>query len=275
MKHFAHLLAAAAIMSCSAPAGKNDDHTEQPAKNTFVLVSGSWHGAWCWEPLTHELKKLGQDVIAVELPGHGTDTTAVKDVTLEGYVKAVCDSIARTDGQVVLVGHSRGGIAISQSAETCPERIARLVYLAAFLIPDGQPMVATALSDTGSLLVRNLELDTLQGWHMPKAEVVVPAFYHDCAPDVAAAAAARFTREPNAPVGTPLHLTPARFGSVPRTYIKTLEDRALTPQLQDRMLAALPCDTVYTMKTSHSPFLSQPKELADIMISIAARTTAK
>jgi pimeloyl-ACP methyl ester carboxylesterase len=257
------------LIGCGAP-NSTEQQVPMP-KNTFVLVSGSWHGAWCWEKLTKELEAQGQDVIAVELPGHGTDTTPVKDITLDSYVKAVCDSIAHAGRKVILVGHSRGGIAISQGAETCPENIARLVYLAAFLIPDGQPMVATAMSDTGSLLVRNLELDTVQGWHMPKAEAVAAAFYHDCPADDAAAAAAQLTREPNAPVATPLHLTKERFGSIPRTYIKTLDDRAPTPAVQDRMLAALPCDTVYTMNTSHSPFLSKPRELAEILVRIAAR----
>lgn len=256
------------LAACSGRNG-TDQEPAQPPAHTFVLVSGSWHGAWCWDKLQRELTALGQKTIAVELPAHGTDSTPIAEVTLDSYVRAVCDSIGRAGGNVVLVGHSRGGIAISQSAEACPERIERLVYLAAFLIPDSQAMIQTAMADTGSLLVRNLVLDTVAGWHLPDPAIATEAFYHDCDSAEASAAAARFTREPNAPVGTPLRLTPQRWGAIPRTYIKTLQDRALTPAMQDRMLTALPCDTVYTMATSHSPFLSRPKELADLLVRIA------
>jgi pimeloyl-ACP methyl ester carboxylesterase len=67
---------------------------------------------------------------------------------------------------------------------------------------------------------------------------------------------------------TPLELTPERFGRVPRTYVETTFDRAITLAAQRRMQAALPCESVFTLETDHSPFLSQPDALARILISI-------
>ena len=77
------------------------------------------------------------------------------------------------------------------------------------------------------------------------------------------------TREPNAPLATPLSLTKANFGRVPRVYIETLKDRGVSIQLQRRMCGTLPCERVLSMDTSHSPFFSAPKELASHLLSLA------
>jgi hypothetical protein len=69
-------------------------------------------------------------------------------------------------------------------------------------------------------------------------------------------------------VGTPVHTTAARWGSVPRAYVRTTLDRCLTPALQDHMLRALPCDPVLELAADHSPFLSRPAELADALASL-------
>ena len=67
---------------------------------------------------------------------------------------------------------------------------------------------------------------------------------------------------------TPLELTAARYGRVPRAYVETTFDRAISLAAQRRIRAALPCDPVFTLDTDHSPFLSQPEALARILISI-------
>ena len=239
---------------------------------TFVLVPGSWHGAWCWYKVVPPLVKEGHRAVALDLPGHGTDHTPVARITLESYVNSVCNAIEGLPSPVVLVGHSRGGIVISQVAEKIPEKLAKLVYVAAFLIPDGQPMLPTALSDKESLIVSNLEVNEKEGWHMPRRSAFKDAMYHDCSAEDVELASSLLTREPNAPGATPLRLTKERFGSVERIYIETLDDRGLTNQLQRKMYAALPCSEVLSMRTSHSPFLSAPRELAENLLAVAQGT---
>ena len=106
----------------------------------FVLVHGAWHGAWCWYKLLPRLERAGHRVTALDLPAHGKDRTPIAEVTLERYADAVCNALGLDAEPAILVGHSMGGIAITQAAERHPERIKSLVYLTAFLLRDGDTL---------------------------------------------------------------------------------------------------------------------------------------
>src|SRR5690349_24977634 len=95
----------------------------------FVLVHGSWHGAWCWHKVVPQLRALGHRVEAIDLPGHGRDRTELGSIGLEDYAASVGAAIERAEGPAVVVAHSRGGIAASQAAERCHDRIGQPVYL--------------------------------------------------------------------------------------------------------------------------------------------------
>ncbi len=126
------------------------------AMSTFILVHGSWHGAWCWCKLVPRLEKLGHTVIAPDLPSLGRDRTPVNRVSLATWRRHVCDIVDSVPGQVVLVGHSRGGIVISEVAEHRPERVQTLVYLCAFLLASGECLSDVASSDESSLVPPNV-----------------------------------------------------------------------------------------------------------------------
>jgi pimeloyl-ACP methyl ester carboxylesterase len=236
--------------------------------STYVLVHGSWHGAWCWYKITPLLEQAGHKVLALDLPGHGRDWTPARDVSMQSYVDSVCKVLDTQREPVVLVGHSRGGIVISQAAEHRPEKIKTLVYLAAFLIPNGEAMLPTALADTESLIVSNLAVNDEQGWHMLKEEAYQQALYADCSEEDVALARTLLTPEPNAPVATPLQTTNENFGRMPRVYIECLQDRGVSLGLQRKMYAAMPCQKVMSLNTSHSPFLSAPRELVSNLCSL-------
>jgi pimeloyl-ACP methyl ester carboxylesterase len=103
----------------------------------FVLVHGGFSGAWIWLPLMDRLKAAGHLVEAFDLPGMGDDHRSASEVSLDSYAGRVCEVLAANSEPAIVVGHSMGGIVVTQAAARCPERVAGLVYVAAFLPKDG------------------------------------------------------------------------------------------------------------------------------------------
>jgi pimeloyl-ACP methyl ester carboxylesterase len=103
----------------------------------FVLVHGGFSGAWIWLPLIDSLKAAGHLVEAFDLPGMGDDRTSRSEVSLDSYAGRVCEVLAANSEPAFVVCHSMGGIVATQGAARCPERVAALVYVAAFL-PKGR-----------------------------------------------------------------------------------------------------------------------------------------
>ncbi len=242
-----------------APAPSSSDH--------FVLIHGAWHGAWCWHQVQALLEAAGQRVSVMDLASHGIDKRDPASVTLNDYTQPVVDYLDTLTEPVVLVGHSMGGIVISTVAEARPAMVERLVYLAAFLVPSGSSMLDLALQDPQSLVGRNLipgpgTLDI-------DRSVIDAAFYGRSPAPAIALARATLTVNPLLPIVTPLYLTDTNYGSVPRYYVETTYDQAITPALQAQMQAALPCAGVFRLDTDHSPFFSHPLALAQVLLRAA------
>jgi pimeloyl-ACP methyl ester carboxylesterase len=230
---------------------------------TFVLVHGAWHGAWCWEKVVPLLEARGHRAIAPDLPGHGADRTPLAQIALDAYAERVRATIAAQPEPVVLVGHSMGGVVITAAAERIPERIRTLVYLTAFLIGDGESLLAASAIDPESALVGNL-VPAADGLSITvKPDAIVPAFYAACSAEDAKRATARLVPQARAPFTDTLHYTPERAGRIPRAYIECLRDRAITLAAQRRLVAGRPCAKVLALDTDHSPFYSAPDALAD------------
>ena len=235
--------------------------------STFLLIPGAWHAAWCWYRLIPLLEAGGARVIAPDLPSMGRDGTPAASVTLDSWARFVADLAATWPG-CVLVGHSRAGAVISRAAEFAPHSIARLVYLSAYLLPARDSVAAEARRDSASLIAPNMVPADSGITCNLRADILRDAFYGACSEQDFEYARARLGPEPLKPLATPLRITDECFGRVPRTYIETARDRAVTLEAQRRMQAALPCSSVYTLDTDHSAFLSQPEALARILISI-------
>lgn len=235
---------------------------------TFILIHGSWHSAWNWHRIIPILEKAGHTAIAIDLPGMGRDKTPVQQITMKTSVDAICQVIDRIDGNVILVGHSKNGIMISQAAEYRPDKIEKLVYLAAYLIPNGKTQREYSMQDTGGVLKpyvtmhEELRATTLQ------PPIYKEGLYADCDDSITELAKLLLSHEPIASGNTPLQLTDENFGRVPRVYIECTEDRAVTPFIQRKMYTELPCERVYSLASSHSPFFSCPQELSDILINL-------
>jgi len=230
----------------------------------FVLVHGAFHGAWCWEPLVAELSgAFGHAVTTFDLPGHGDDETPVADVTLDAYAQRICDALAEEPEPAVLVGHSMGGVAVTQAAARCPERIARLIYVAAFLPGDGQSLVdLTKLPEgAGDMVQENMVVEGDPPVATMPAEAAREAFYGRCSPQQAEWALEQLRPQPLAPFVTPVELD-GEDKRPPRAYVVSTEDRAIPTALQRRLVADNPDLDSVELEADHSPFLSATTELA-------------
>jgi pimeloyl-ACP methyl ester carboxylesterase len=232
----------------------------------FVLVHGSWHGRWAWDRVAPMLSAAGHDVAAPDLPGRGEDPRDPAGISLTDHVDAVVEVLEASNGPAILVGHSFGGFVISHVAERVPERVVRLVYVAGFLLRPGETVldVATSVPPT----IPHLDVREEEGVVSVLREAAPIVFYDDCSAEDARWATAQLVPEALAPRRTPARLTDERFGSVPRAYVETTNDRALAIGLQRRMHAALPCREVVAIASGHSPFLAVPEILAGRLLAL-------
>ena len=237
---------------------------------TFILIHGSWHSAWNWHKVKPILEKQGHKVFAIDLQGMGRDKTPIKDVTMRSTVEKICQLIDSIERKVVLVGHSKNGIMISQAAEYRPNKIEKLIYLAAYLIPNGKTQGEYSIQDTEGVLKSYVTIYESSKSHTLKPEIYKEGLYHDCDENITELAKLLLGHEPVESGMTPLQLTEENYGSVPRYYIECTQDKAVTPFIQKKMYTETSCEKVYSLPTSHSPFFSRPQELSDLFCQIVA-----
>ena len=239
----------------------------------FVLVHASWHGAWCWDKVVPLLRSAGHQVTATDLPGHGADRTPADQIRLATYVQHVVGLLDAQGGPVILVGHSSSGLVVSQVAEERPDRIRTLVFLSAFLVADGEAWRGG--QDPGSKVGPLFRMEFRPGTKIPlqsridvsNPDAVKLAFYNDCEENDARAAIARLVPEPAAPMVEKLRLSADRFGRVDKVYILCSRDNAVSPPMQRNYIAKWPMRKVITLDSGHSPFLSMPARLSEVLTS--------
>ncbi len=237
--------------------------------SNYVLVHGSWMSAWGWNNLIAELEKAGHTVIAPDLPAHGGDTTPVAEASLQGYTAKIVEVLDSQSEPVILVGHSMGGSVISQVAEARPDKIQTLVYLTAYLLPNGKSVFQAAQEDAGSQVGPILDIQQDKGLVGLKADGLAEIFFSGCTEEDAAAGVAHYQPDPIAPLATPVTVSEANWGRVPRVYIHCTEDKVISPAYQQTMFTASPCQQVLSIKAGHaSSFLSQAEELAKLLAQV-------
>ncbi|WP_138731559.1 alpha/beta fold hydrolase [Modestobacter excelsi] len=221
---------------------------------TLVLVHGAWHGSWCWEPLVDALGDV--PVQTIDLPSVGEGQATLGDLYADAA--ALRSALSGIDGPTVVLGHSYGGAVITE-AVTAGSGVAHLVYLCAFLLDEGESLLG-AVGGTPP-----------PWWDVRGDRVLVqtPAevFYNDVSPELTARSVARVSAHSLAAFDQPL--TNAGWKSVPSTYVISEQDQAIPVFAQEAM--AQRAGEVLRMDTGHSPFLSQPGELAGLLRPILDR----
>jgi pimeloyl-ACP methyl ester carboxylesterase len=235
----------------------------------FVLVHGGGHGGWCYAPVARRLRGAGHDIRAPSLPGCGEHAHLVAvGIDLDCHVEDIVALLACEDlTDVILVGHSYGGMVITGVADRAPERIRELVYLDAAHPLDGESlrMVAADQIEPTYGGVRTLGGAELVMWPFPG----MAAFFGIVDPETAAWTDARLTPHPWKTFDQPLRLRngDAAF-RVPRTDINCTASLANSPP--DKRARQTAGDRTYEIDTGHDIMLTEPEWLADTLMAIAA-----
>jgi len=248
----------------------------QNISKTYILVHGAWHGAWCWYKVVPIMEESGYKVMAIDLPGHGKDSTNPEHVTFKMYVDKVKQVANAAAGQVILVGHSMSGTVISQAAEELGKsKVDKLVYIDAFLPQNGE-----SVSKLFALLSQTLpkETDTTKVTFLKgivadgsdktrsfKAEVADLVFYHDCDSKDKELAHKNLGRQPLEPFGATVSVTDSVYGRIPKYYILCTESKDIDKSL---LPTRVKCEKLIKIPTSHSPFFSKPEELSQILMTL-------
>jgi len=284
-------------------------------KAVFVLIHGGWHNHSAWDRVTPILEASGFAALTLDLPGAGVNTIAPTSLTrspfdpaafaaerspiaavtqeqrTQAIVALVKEAASLGDSKVILVGHSAGGITISAVAERVPNLLLAVVYLAGFMVPNGMPLLAMLQHETLSsalapgLFVGDPVAIGATRIHAGSTDeayrsLLKASFYADVSePEFAQAASQLHCDESNAGALALSEITPGRFGTVPRHYIRCTQDRAIPVTGQDHMIATVDGaiggkTTTHTLESSHSPFLSQPAALSKILIDIGVQSLA-
>ncbi|KXY29466.1 alpha/beta hydrolase [Bacillus cereus] len=230
--------------------------------STYVLVHGAWQGEWAWDLVKPQLEAFGHTVITLDLPGSGKDTTPSQNITLDSYVNAVTATIDQQNEKVILVGHSMGGIVITQTAELIPNKIDKLVYLCAFLPQNGESLGSKLDGEAGPQF--SINENDMTAELIP--ELIEQTFLN--ATEDGSIKGASFNQmrpQPLGPFQKELKISEENFGTVNRIYIETTLDRAIPIGFQRRMNTETTYTKIITLEADHSPFFSKTTELVNCL----------
>jgi pimeloyl-ACP methyl ester carboxylesterase len=228
---------------------------------TIALVHGAYHGAWCWDRLAPELHARGFQTVAPDLP---CDEAAAG---LEEYAAVIEDAIGDQD-DVVLVGHSLGSLSIPLVASHRPVR--RLVFLCS--VPTGPgPAVDGQMSEMVSPAFTSASrFHDEQGRELLENRAARQLFFDDCSDADASWAVSMLRPQSPRPLVEPSPLVD--WPDVDQSVVLTTDDRVLNQKwAMAAAQARLAGDEPVLLPGSHSPFLSRPAALADILATEARR----
>jgi pimeloyl-ACP methyl ester carboxylesterase len=225
----------------------------------YVLVHGGLHGASCWDLLRPELERRGHRTFAMDLP------IDQPGVYMDGYAEAALEAInGKVADDAFLVGHSMGGMVIPRMAAKMPK--ARLIFLCAGFANTSEEerlesMAATTGDFFGWLIVDD------QGRCTMSKENAITAFYQDVEPEIADRAVAGLRPQWAEAFGNVNPIEP--YADQVAAVIYTTEDRIIDPEKHRKMSEERFGITPIALPGGHSPFLSHPAKLAEVLSEVA------
>jgi pimeloyl-ACP methyl ester carboxylesterase len=248
----------AAAAAVAAPA------IAQAGQRSFVLVHGAWHGGWCWRRVADRLERKGHKVYAPSLTGLGDRAHLIGTrPTVTTHIDDIANIIRFEDLQrVILVGHSYGGIIISGVAEKVEKQIGSIVFLDAFVPPNGATIMSMSrqgLRDNVNAAIRRGELG------IPPAS----AAYFNVNEKDRAYVDRKCTPQPIGTYGDPVKLSGARERIAKKTYIRA---KGFNSGGFDAIAARLRSDpawNVHDMPCGHDAMIDMPDQLTELLLAAA------
>jgi len=237
----------------------------------YILVHGAWGGAWEFEDVANLLSTDGSKVTALDLPGHGENKKPLAEVTMAAYINTVVDAVNAQNEKVILIGHSLAGAVISQVAEEIPEKIERLIFVAAVLPANGETPLGLMQSDEQGQLLPNVIFSEDQSYGELTEETVRTVLLNDIKDQLHLGRLVPhfLFKQSTEPFMAEAKLSEDKFGSVRKVYIRAGVDKVLTPTLQDKMLKSWKIDQVFTLESGHFPLNSIPEELVNVVREVS------
>jgi pimeloyl-ACP methyl ester carboxylesterase len=242
--------------------------------NTFVLVHGAWHGAWCWAAVMRQLEVGGDHAFAVDLPGRGANPCDHATVTRASWVESVVRLIEERDlRSVVLAGHSLGGLTIAGVAQRIPQRIKRVVFVSAYVPRDGASLIEDAVEAAGGPQAMAQHAFP----HGAASTVINPDnfrrhFMQDASRDLQDFVIAAAVPEAIAPAREPVPMKEFQRLDLPTGYIVCTEDLALgdPARWHPHFSSRLRNPEIRSIKSGHEVMFTRPRECAAALAELAA-----
>jgi len=237
------------------------------ASKTFVLVHGAWHGGWCWSKVSSILRARGHTVVTPTQTGLGERSHLIsKSIDLDLFVADIANVLKFEDlNDVILVGHSFGGNAISGVADRMRERLRQLVYLDAVMLENGQSVLGVLPQDVAEARTK-LAQESSGGVSIPAPP---PSAFGISDPGQAAWVQPRFTPHPFNTFTSPLNLASKVANGVPATYI-VCTDPIYKPLQASRDWIKAAGWKAIEIATGHDAMVTAPERLADLLDADAA-----
>ncbi|MBA2708998.1 MAG: alpha/beta hydrolase [Tatlockia sp.] len=236
----------------------------------YLLIHGSWHGAWCWEKLTPYLLANKDQVTCFDLPGSGEKFGEINEVTFDLLLNTVKDELIKQTKPVVLIAHSFAGLLTANLAEEFHHKINHIFYLAAWLPRKDYSLVDMAVEYNNSDLPSIFSNAPNPNWTQLDTEGARNFFYHDCGSEIQNFALSHIKPKNGLPDRTKMKRVFTKNSIHKSTYVLCTEDKVINPLSQKDMAIrfGLNSEQIIPFKSGHSPFLSQPEMLAQLIIGV-------
>ncbi len=238
------------------------------ASATFVLLHGAWHGGWCWQRVAEPLAAAGHRVYTPTQTGLGERAYLLSpEITLETFIRDLLEVLEGEDLQdVILVGHSFGGLVITGAADRVPERIRHLVYLDALVLESGQTPFSMVPPDVAQAR-RALARESSGGLSIPPPSADA---FGITDPDDAAWVEAKCTPHPLATYEDCLRLRGPVGNGLPATYVAVSPD--YPPFSRCREFARRQPGWEYrVIDAGHDAMVTSPSAVTDLLLEIQRR----